>query len=111
MSQASVKVDVALLALVTVLEVFLEVGDINDLAHGELLVVYCCGEEAGVVVRTITCHSQSVLRHGMTFDGPTGRDFVVVRCFGAIVGWDGTSTPQAIKGQLDPLSGGACALR
>ena len=47
----------------------------------------------------------------MTFDGPTGGDFVVVGCFGAIVGGDGTSTPHAIKGQLDPLGGGACALR
>ena len=46
----------------------------------------------------------------MTFDGPTGCDLVVVGCFGAIVGWDGTSTSQAVKGQLDPLSGGACAL-
>ena len=112
-SQAGVEVGVALLALVTVLEVFLEVGDINDLAHGELLVVYGRGEEARIVVRAIACHSQSVLRfrHGTTFDGPTGRDFVVVGCFGAIVGWDGTSTSHAVEGQLDPLSGGTCALR
>lgn len=112
-SHAGVKVGVALLALVTVLEVFLEVGDVDDLAHGELLVVYGRGEEAGVVVRAIACHSQSVLhgRHGTKFCGLTGRDLVVVGCFGAIVGWDGTSTPHAIKGEFDPLSGGTCALR
>lgn len=43
-------VGVALGALVAVLEVFLEVGDIDDLAHGEFLVVYGRGEKARVVV-------------------------------------------------------------
>ena len=47
---AGVEVGVALLALVAVLEVFLEVGDVDDLAHGELLVVHGRGEEAWVVV-------------------------------------------------------------